>query len=59
MPVRMSLLLLDQYRCIHVDEALSVGVFGVLQRVEGLHVLGLTHSCGYIESLRISFLRCV
>lgn len=55
----MSLLLLDQYRCIYVDEALSVGVFGFLQRVEGLHVLGLTHSCGYIESLRISFLRCV
>lgn len=59
MPVRMSLPLLDQYRCIHVDEALSVGVFGFLQRVEGLHVLVLTHSCGYIESLRISFLRCV
>lgn len=59
MPVSMSLLLLDQYWCIHVDETLSVGVFGFLQRVEGLHVLGLTHSRGYIESLRISFLRCV
>ena len=59
MPVRMSLLLLDQYRCIYVDEALSVGVFGFLQRVEGLHVLGLAHSSCYIESLRISFLRCV
>lgn len=59
MPVRMSSLLLDQYRCIYVDEALSVGVFCFLQRVEGFHVLGLTHSCGYIESLRISFLRCV